>query len=162
MFKLHKGPRSGVFLAGVPAGDVEESLIRIGPGDEVPASGERLDLVDNLLHEVVEGFNVGLEAMLAGREGAVHLTRYSLDDRGQGRVVLGLPAPHELAAVVGWPGDAVEVMAADLQMPDHPLGQDRSLRETQLVGVAQEEQAGGNVAGGAWQIQARCEEKARR
>jgi hypothetical protein len=45
----------------------------IGRGEEVGAAGEAFDLVELLLHQVMNGPDVGLEAVLPGRDRAVDL-----------------------------------------------------------------------------------------
>jgi hypothetical protein len=96
----------------------------------------------------VDGLHVGLEAMLAGRDGAVTLAGDGLDGLGEGGVVLGLPGAYELGAVVGLPGGAGESDAAGLEVFEDPLGEDRGVGQAEFVGEAEEQQARRHVAGG--------------
>ncbi len=97
MFFLDELPRRFVLLGAIGSGEVEEELIRVGGGQEVAAIGEGLDFIELLFHEVVDGLDVGLEAVLSGRDGAMDLTWNALDGVGEGGVGLGLPAPTNSA-----------------------------------------------------------------
>src|SRR5271170_8400249 len=96
----------------------------------------------------MNGLNIGLEAVLPGRDRTMALSLDPLDRLGESRVVFGLPASDEFAAIVGLPGHAIEAHAAGLQVLDDPLGEERGVGESQFVGVAQEQEAGGDVACG--------------
>lgn len=147
-FFIEQFPWRFGFLGAVGSGQIEEELVLIGLVDEVRASGERFDFIELLFHEVVDGFDVGLEAMLSGWDGAMGLPVDALDGAGECGVVFGLPGSDELRPVVALPGGGGEIDSALLEMFDDALGEDGGVGQRQFVGVAEEEQPGGDIAGG--------------
>lgn len=63
-------------------------------------------------------------------------------------VKVGLPGADELAAVVGLPGGAAEVLAAAVEVGDDALGEQGRVGQGEFVGEAEEEQSGSHVSGG--------------
>jgi hypothetical protein len=101
MFIENEFPGRLVLFAGVLSREIEEEVVRGRLLEEVGAVAEGFDLVELRLHEGMHGFDVGLESVLAGRYGAVRVAGERLDGLGEVGVVLGLPGPDELRAVVG-------------------------------------------------------------
>jgi len=93
-------------------------------------------------------FHIGLEAMLPGRNSAMHLAGNALDGLGEGRITLGLPGTDKFAAVVGLPGCLRQIHPAPLEMRDDALCEQVGITETQDVGISQEQQSRGDIPDG--------------
>ena len=94
-------PGGAMLLVTVFAEGVKPEQVRGGLGEEVGAGGEGFDLVELILDEAVDGFDIGLPGVGRGRDGLMEQAGDGLDGMGKGAVVAGLGAADELAAVVG-------------------------------------------------------------
>jgi hypothetical protein len=82
VFLRDEFPGCLVLFGAVAAGEIEGQLVMIGLGDELIAITEAFHFVELLLHEVVHGFDICLEAMLSGRDGSMHQSFDALDRLG--------------------------------------------------------------------------------
>jgi hypothetical protein len=98
-------PWAEVSFVGVGPDEVEVAWIDAGFGEEVGAAAEGFQLVELVLAEPMDGFNVALLGVGGGRN-ARRLGAEEGDGAGEaGAGAVGLPLPDELAAVVGWPDE---------------------------------------------------------
>ncbi len=147
-FLLYPFPGRSVFLGAVASGEVKKELIMIGFLDEVGPVGEVFDLIEFLFHQVVNGFDIGLEAVLSGGNSSMDLPGNALDGIGESRIIFGLPGADEFAAVIGLPGGGGKIGAAGEQVFDDALGEDGGVGERQFVGVAEEQKPCRDIACG--------------
>ena len=112
-------------------------MVSVCLANEVGAIPERFDAVELVLHQAVDGLDVGLEAMCAGRNGFVTLAGDGLDCPGEGARIFCLPGADEFRAVVRLPGGAPEFNAAFFEVLDNLCGEHLGACEAQLVGVSE-------------------------
>ena len=94
-------PGGLVVFVAVFAEGVKPEQVGGGLGEEVGAGGEGFDLVELILDEAVNGFDIGLPGVGRGRDGLMEQAGDGLDGLGKGAVGVGLGAADELAAVIG-------------------------------------------------------------
>ena len=107
-------PGSETSLVRIGSGQVEVELMERNLGQELGAAGESFQVEELIFDEAVDGFDVGLIGVGAGRDALV-LGAEEGDGGGEVRArAVGLQLADELAAVVGLPGDVAPVDAATL------------------------------------------------
>src|SRR3972149_7111279 len=103
-------------LVGIGTRQVEVELIERNLGQELGAAGESFQVEELVFDEAVDGFDITLIGVGAGRDAVVLGTEVS-DGGGEVRTrAVGLKFADELTAVVGLPGGAAQGGAAALQV----------------------------------------------
>ena len=64
-------PRTEVLLVRVEADEVEVELVGAGLGQEVAATGERLQIEELVFDQAMDGFDIALKGMSGGRDADV-------------------------------------------------------------------------------------------
>lgn len=136
-----------VFFTGVLAGDIEPPVVDGGFVQEVNAAVEGFDLVELILDQAVDGFDVGLPAMGARRNEVVGTSGVVVDGAGEVAVVAGVPATDELRSVVGLPAARVQPGSPVGQMSQQHLGEEGGAVDGPFLGVGDEHQAAGDIPG---------------
>jgi len=132
-------------------------LVFVCLADEVGPVSERPDQVELVLHQAVDGLDVGSaervcnisflpraesrkagEAVGAGRNGFVTLAGDGLDRLGEGARIFCPPGADEFRAVVGLPGGAPEFNAAFFEALDNLFGEDLGACKAQFVAESRE------------------------
>ena len=115
-------PGSEQAFMGVGPGEVEVELVERGLGEEVGAAGKRLDVEELIFDEAMDGLDIALIGM-RGRRDALVLG--AEESNGAREAIAGTVGPQradELAAVVGMPGQVLQIDAAALEMGLNALG----------------------------------------
>ena len=119
-------------LVGVGARQVEVELIEGSLGHELGAAAEGFQVEELILDEAVDGFDVALVGVGAGRD-AVVLGAVVGDGGGEvGAGAVGLQFPDKLAAVIGLPSEVAE--------------RDAATREVRLDALSEQGAGGGRAA----------------
>ena len=98
-------PWAEVSFVGVGSDEVEVELIDAGFGEEVAAAAEGFQIVELVLDEPMDGFNVALIGVGGGRN-ALRLGAEEGDGAGEaGAGTVRLEGADKLAAVIGLPDE---------------------------------------------------------
>jgi len=135
-------------LVGIGASQVEVELVEGNLGHELGAAAESFQVEELVFDEAVDGLDIALIGVGAGRDALV-LGAEEGDGGGEvGARAVGLEFADEFAAVVGLPGDIAQVDAAALQVSLDALGEQGAGLGRALGSVSEELQATAHLAGG--------------
>src|SRR5713101_3653078 len=101
-----------VFLVTILSGDVEPKIVSCGFGQKVSPRTEVFDFIELIFDQAVHGFDVGLPAVGARRDGVMTEAAHLSDRLSKSAIGFGLPVTDELAAIIGLEARVLELHAA--------------------------------------------------